>query len=255
MIQDLNVEAGGCGGVCVGPSVCPWAGVRPWAGPSDLGLQHLQEEFVHGHLALQFDAVEVLYRLGGRLPEQGQRQQQLARPPRLLVALAQLVVLQRLVQQVLQLLDRLQILDVHGICGHSGVGISGATAERSPGCRGPPSLLSEPSRPSLYRETNPGSERLSCRSEVSEANDRAGVHTQGEICVHGGLFLENHQEVAVKGLNMSSEGFAPEVPEGLWRQSGGTVILHPSLASSVTFSKLFQFSAPHFLICESPHNS
>ena len=152
MIQDLNVEAGGCGGVRAGPSVCPWAGVRPWAGPSDLGLQHLQEEFVHGHLALQFDAVEVLYRLGGRLPEQGQRQQQLARPPRLLVALAQLVVLQRLVQQVLQLLDRLQILDVHGICGHSGLGVSGATAERSPGSGRPPSLLSEPSRPSLYRD-------------------------------------------------------------------------------------------------------
>lgn len=102
------------------PFVCPQAGVRPSAGPSDLGLQHLQEEFVHGHLALQLDAVEVLHGLGGRLPQQGQRQQQLARPPRLRVALAQLVVLQGLVQQVLQLLDRLQVLDVHGVCGHKG---------------------------------------------------------------------------------------------------------------------------------------
>lgn len=71
MIQDLNVEAGGCGGVR-GPSVCP--GLESSVGrATHLGLQHLQEEFVHGHLALQFDAVEVLHCLGGRLPEQGQR--------------------------------------------------------------------------------------------------------------------------------------------------------------------------------------
>lgn len=78
--------------------------IRLYAGPSHLGLQHLQEEFVHGHLALQFHTVEMLHGFGCCLPQEGQRQQQLARPPWLLVALAQLVVLQRLVQQVLQLL-------------------------------------------------------------------------------------------------------------------------------------------------------
>lgn len=88
MIQGLEAEAGGCEGLHIGPSVCPQVGVGPCAGPSDLGLQHLQEEFVHGHLALQFDAVEMLHGLGGCLPQQGQCQQQLARPPWLLVALA-----------------------------------------------------------------------------------------------------------------------------------------------------------------------
>ncbi|TNN36009.1 hypothetical protein EYF80_053827 [Liparis tanakae] len=83
--------------------------------PSDLGLEHLQEEFVHGHLSLHLDAVKVLHGLGGRLPQEGQRHEQLARPPRVLLVLAALVVLQGLVQGVLQLLHRLHVLYVHGV--------------------------------------------------------------------------------------------------------------------------------------------
>lgn len=41
------------------------------AGPSHLSLQHLQEEFVHRHLALQFHTIEVLCGYGCCLPQQG----------------------------------------------------------------------------------------------------------------------------------------------------------------------------------------
>lgn len=42
-----------------------------WGGAElHLGLQQLQKQFVHGHFAVLFDAVEVLHCLGGRLPEQ-----------------------------------------------------------------------------------------------------------------------------------------------------------------------------------------
>ena len=74
------------------------------------------------------------------------------------------------------------------------------------------------------------------------------VHTQGEICIPGGLFLRTHQEVAVetlKGLNTSRPVIVLEVPGGLWTQTGGIVILHPSPASSVTLGNLFNFSVPH----------
>ena len=87
---------------------------------------------------------------------------------------------------------------------------AGRLRSTAPGVAGPHHCFQSLPDPHIT-ETNPGSERLSCRSEVSEANDGAGVHTQGEICVYGGLFLDNHEEVAVKGLNRSSEGFAPEV--------------------------------------------
>lgn len=83
---------------------------------SDLGLQHLQEQFVHGHLALHLDAVKVLHSLSGRLPQQGQRHEQFASPSRVLLMLAALEVLQGLVESILQLLDRLHVLYVHGVC-------------------------------------------------------------------------------------------------------------------------------------------
>lgn len=83
---------------------------------SDLGLQQLQEEFVHRDFAVLLDAVEVLHGLGRRLPEQGQGHEQLAGPARVLAVLAGLVVLQGLVQHVLELLNGLHVLYMHGVC-------------------------------------------------------------------------------------------------------------------------------------------
>lgn len=223
------------------PFVCPQAGVSLCAGPSDLGLQHLQEEFVHGHLALQFDAVEVLHRLGGRLPQQGQRQQQLARPPWLFVALAQLVVLQRLMQQVLQFLDSLQIFDVHGICGHKGER-QGALVERASWG------VAATTGPLLQREGDHGSERLSCQSEVSETNDRAEAWTQRQISICGGCFLRNQQEREVetlRGLNMSRSVTALHMSVDSGARLVEVEYRIPQLLA-VILGQLFNFSVPRF---------
>lgn len=213
------------------PFVCPQVGVCLGPRPSDLGLQHLQEEFVHGHFALQFDAVEVLYGLGGRLPQQGQRQQQLARPPRLCVALAQLVVLQCLVQQVLQLLDRLQVFDVHGICGHKGEnqGLWAEIAAMGLGAaKGPWAPLWSCPSPH-FREGNQGSEGLGRQSEVAEANDKARGWTQGvrDLCLWRTVLEKPPKtEVETGGLEYAQ---ACKCPAGTgWTGAGG--ILHPSLA-------------------------
>lgn len=72
---------------------------------------------MHGNLALQFDAVEVLHSFGGRLPQEGQGQEQLACSPGLLIALTQLVVLQGFVEKVLEFLHCIHVLYVHGVWG------------------------------------------------------------------------------------------------------------------------------------------
>lgn len=72
---------------------------------------------MHGNLALQFDAVEVLHSFGGCLPQEGQGQEQLPCSPGLLVALTQLVVLQGFVEKVLELLHRIHVLYVHRVWG------------------------------------------------------------------------------------------------------------------------------------------
>lgn len=72
---------------------------------------------MHGNLALQFDAVEVLHSFSSRLPQEGQGQEQLACSPGLLIALTQLVVLQGFVEKVLELLHCIHVLYVHGVCG------------------------------------------------------------------------------------------------------------------------------------------
>lgn len=83
---------------------------------SSLGLEHFQEEFVHRHFSLHLDAVEVLHGLGGRLAEEGEGHEQLSCPPRVLLVLGRLIVLQGLVESVLELLNSLHVLYVHGVC-------------------------------------------------------------------------------------------------------------------------------------------
>lgn len=68
---------------------------------SDLGLQHFQEEFVHGDLSLQLDAVEVLHCFGSGLPQERKCQQKLASPAGLVLMLAMLIVLKGLMEKVL----------------------------------------------------------------------------------------------------------------------------------------------------------
>lgn len=82
---------------------------------SDLGFQQLQEEFVHWDFAVLLDAVEVLHGLGGRLAEQGEGHEQLARPAGILLVLGSLVVLQGLVEHILELLHCVHIFNVHGV--------------------------------------------------------------------------------------------------------------------------------------------
>lgn len=74
---------------------------------------------MHWDFAVLLDAVEVLHGLGGRLAEQGEGHEQLARPTGILLVLGGLVVLQGLVKHVLELLHRLHVLDVHGVCEHT----------------------------------------------------------------------------------------------------------------------------------------
>ena len=77
---------------------------------------------MHWDLALHFDAVEVLNRLGGGLTEQRQGHEELACPPRVLRVLGALKVLQGLVERILEPLDGLDILYVHGVWGRNGGG-------------------------------------------------------------------------------------------------------------------------------------
>lgn len=73
---------------------------------------------MHGDFAVLLDAVEVLHRLGGDLTEQGQCHEQLPCPTGILLVLRSLIVLQGLVEHVLELLHRIHIFNVHGVCRH-----------------------------------------------------------------------------------------------------------------------------------------
>lgn len=70
---------------------------------------------MHGDFALHFDAVEVLNGLGGSLTEQRQGHEQLACPPGVLWVLGTLKILQGLMKRILEPLDSLDILYVHGV--------------------------------------------------------------------------------------------------------------------------------------------
>lgn len=70
---------------------------------------------MHGDFALHFDTIKVLHSLGGGLSEQRQRHQQLACPPRVLRMLGALKVLQSLMEGILEPLDGLDVLYVHGV--------------------------------------------------------------------------------------------------------------------------------------------
>lgn len=83
---------------------------------SGLGLQELQEEFVHGHTAVLFDAAEVLDSPSRRLTQEREGHDEFAGPPGVLRVVAGLVVLQGTVEDVLKSLDCLQVLDLHGVC-------------------------------------------------------------------------------------------------------------------------------------------
>lgn len=83
---------------------------------SDLGLQQFEEEFVHGHPSVLLDAAEVLDGPRRRLTEERQRHDQLASPPGVLGVLGALMVLEGLVKNILESLDRLRVLDLHGVC-------------------------------------------------------------------------------------------------------------------------------------------
>lgn len=118
--------------MCVFVSVCAWekqevirceslhrcSGGRRIQLSSHLGFQKLQEEFVHGNFAVLLDAVEVLHSLGGDLTEKRERHEQLPCPTGILLVLRSLVVLQGLVEHVLELLHRIHIFNVHGVCRH-----------------------------------------------------------------------------------------------------------------------------------------
>lgn len=70
---------------------------------------------MHGDFALHLDAIKVLHGLGGGLPEQRQGHEQLACPPGVLRMLGALKVLQSLVEGILEPLDGLDVLYVHGV--------------------------------------------------------------------------------------------------------------------------------------------
>lgn len=82
---------------------------------SDLGLQQLQEEFVHWDFAVLLDAVEVLHSFGGGLAEEGEGHEQLAGPAGILLVLGSLVVLQGLVEHILELLHCIHVFNMHGV--------------------------------------------------------------------------------------------------------------------------------------------
>lgn len=60
---------------------------------SHFGLQELEEQFVHRHAAVLFDAAEVLDRTGSRLTEEREGHDQFAGPPGVLWVVGDFVVL------------------------------------------------------------------------------------------------------------------------------------------------------------------
>lgn len=60
---------------------------------SGFGLEQFEEQFVHGHAAVLFDAAEVLDGTSGRLTEEREGHDQFAGPPRVLRVVGDLVVL------------------------------------------------------------------------------------------------------------------------------------------------------------------
>lgn len=72
---------------------------------SGFGLQQFEEQFVHGHPAVLFDAAEVLDGTCGRLAEEREGHDQFAGPPGVLWVVGGLVVLQGPVKDVLESLN------------------------------------------------------------------------------------------------------------------------------------------------------
>lgn len=83
---------------------------------SGFGLQQFEEQFVHGHPSVLFDAAEVLDGPRRRLTEKREGHDQLAGPPGVLGVAGGFVVLQGPVKNILESLDSLGILNLHGIC-------------------------------------------------------------------------------------------------------------------------------------------
>ncbi|TNN61597.1 hypothetical protein EYF80_028209 [Liparis tanakae] len=96
------------------PSLSP--GTKLMGRPVSRGCGGFEEQFVHGHAAVLLDAAEVLHGASRRLAEEGEGHDQLAGPPGVLRVVGALVLLKGPVEDVLQPLDRLRVLDLHGVC-------------------------------------------------------------------------------------------------------------------------------------------
>lgn len=83
---------------------------------SGFGLQQFEEQFVHGHPSVLFDAAEVLDGPRRRLTEKREGHDQLAGPPEVLGVAGGFVVLQGPVKNILESLNSLCILNLHGVC-------------------------------------------------------------------------------------------------------------------------------------------
>ncbi len=87
-------------------------GLKQLSPALDLGVQHLQEEFVHGHASVPVQPAETVHGSERRLPQQRERHEQASRAVRFGRPLAALVVLQGLVEPVLEALHGLGALHV-----------------------------------------------------------------------------------------------------------------------------------------------
>lgn len=83
---------------------------------SGFSFQQFQEQFVHGHPSVLLDAAEVLDGPRRRLTEKREGHDQLAGPPGVLGVAGALIVLQGPVKNILESLNGLCVLDLHGVC-------------------------------------------------------------------------------------------------------------------------------------------
>lgn len=120
---------------------------------------------------------------------------------------------------------------------------SAGTGERQRAQPAAPGLL--PPTPSLYREGDGGSQRLSCQPEATEARDRAEAWSRGAICISEGHLPGNHREAAAE-TPKDATGSRPQSLPWRCQVDSGVGVLCPSLASCVTLGKLFNFSVPYF---------
>lgn len=106
---------------------------------SSLGVQHLDEQVVAGHVAVQVFVVQVLLRLQADGSDLRQPQEQLAKLVRLLRVVAHDVVQQRRVDLLLHALHQVEVLQVLHVCNGEAPRsdpITAVTPETLPVCGG-----------------------------------------------------------------------------------------------------------------------